>query len=87
MDSATAAAPQGGCAYDAQCKGDRVCQQEGPADRAGVQEWDALLAIDGVPVEGLREAAMRLPGAPGTLVRLRLMRGGMEHSVEVARQP
>lgn len=71
--------------------GVRVAQvpEEGPAARAGLREGDRLLAIDGVPVEGLssEQVQAKLSGEVGTVVVLRVARAGETVEVRVERAP
>src|SRR5579884_2436560 len=52
----------------------------GPADKAGVQQDDVILAIDGVSTKGLtlEQASAHLRGKAGTQVRLTLQRNGQQ---------
>lgn len=58
-----------------------------PAARAGVRIGDRLIAVDGIPVEGLalEQVGMRLEGRPGSIVRLGLQRGARAFERKVAR--
>jgi len=58
-----------------------------PAEHAGIQPGDVILAIDGVPTEQMdpEEVVQRLRGAPGTAVRLRVGRRGEVHEVTIVR--
>ncbi len=58
-----------------------------PAARAGVRVGDQLHAVDGIAVEGLalEQIGMRLEGAPGSVVRLELARGGRRFERRIAR--
>lgn len=58
---------------------------EGPAALAGMRVGDTLVAVDGVEVHSRQEAEVRLQGAPGTPVRLRVRRGAGEHSIQLTR--
>jgi protocatechuate 3,4-dioxygenase beta subunit len=58
-----------------------------PADAAGIREWDRILMIDGEPVIDMRDAAMRINGAPGSVLRLQLRRGDERLDVDVVRAP
>ncbi|AGC45245.1 PDZ domain-containing protein [Myxococcus stipitatus DSM 14675] len=58
---------------------------EGPAARAGIAVGDRLLAVDGVVVRNRLEAEQRSHGAPGSPVRLRLVRGGGEQELHAIR--
>ncbi len=51
---------------------------DGPADKAGVQQDDAITAIDGVSTKGLtiQQASTRLRGKAGTQVQLTIERNG-----------
>jgi carboxyl-terminal processing protease len=57
-----------------------------PAEQAGLYYQDLVLAIDGVSVKALSagEAIFRLRGAPGSDVRLTIMRAKAKEPVEVA---
>lgn len=56
----------------------------GPAAKAGLQPGDAIVAIDGEPVENSRDALNRIAGkAPGTVVTLKVIRRGKAFSVKV----
>jgi serine protease Do len=56
----------------------------GPADKAGIQRGDVIRRVDGISV-GSRASLMRAIGAktPGTVVKLDLLRDGMDVSAEV----
>jgi len=56
-----------------------------PAEQAGLYYQDQILAIDGVPVRSLSagEAIFRLRGAPGTEVRLTILRPKAKEPAEV----
>jgi hypothetical protein len=60
----------------------------GPAERAGVQVADALLAVDGVPTAGapLEQTVGRVRGPAGTPVVLQLERLGQRFEVTVRRR-
>src|SRR5579884_1635397 len=51
---------------------------DGPADKAGIQQDDVILAIDGVSTKGLslQQASQRLRGKAGTQVQLTIEREG-----------
>ncbi|MDQ2662628.1 MAG: S41 family peptidase [Candidatus Eremiobacteraeota bacterium] len=51
---------------------------DGPADKAGVQQDDAITAIDGIPTKGMAitEASKHLRGKEGTRVALTIVRDG-----------
>jgi carboxyl-terminal processing protease len=66
-----------------------IAPMEGtPAERAGIQPQDEILAVDQVPVAGLSldEVAERMRGPSGTTVSLRLRRQGRIWEVELVRQ-
>lgn len=52
-------------------------QPASPAEQAGIQPGDRILAVDGVPTAGLAQAEMTraIKGPPGTTVQLELQRG------------
>lgn len=58
-----------------------------PAASAGLRAGDRVIAVDGIPVEGLtlEQAGMRLEGPPGTVVRLSMQRAGRPYERKVAR--
>jgi carboxyl-terminal processing protease len=51
---------------------------DGPADKAGVQQDDVIIAIDGVSTKGmtLQQASSHLRGKAGTVVQLTIQRDG-----------
>jgi regulator of sigma E protease len=51
-----------------------------PAERAGVQPGDTIVAINGAPVHSWSEAAQRIAESPGELLRVEVARG---HRVEI----
>jgi serine protease Do len=56
----------------------------GPATKAGVQRGDAIISIDGKPVEDVGHFRNLVAGAaPGTKAKLTLLREGREQTVEV----
>jgi carboxyl-terminal processing protease len=59
----------------------------GPADRAGVRRGDRVIRIDDVDVDGLDtpEVQALFLGAPGTIVRLTILRGTVEFTVVIVR--
>jgi tetratricopeptide (TPR) repeat protein len=65
--------------------------KDSPAEQAGLWSQDMVLAIDGVPVKTLSagEAIFRLRGAPGSTVRLTILRRNAKEPVDVTlrRQP
>jgi len=58
----------------------------GPAERAGVRRGDRLVAIDGQPVRGVEDVAAKLPGAPGSSVRLGFQRGNQTFDLDLKRE-
>ena len=59
-------------------------QAGGPALAAGLKEGDAILAVNGNPVDGPRDLAMRIADiAPGTSVKVTYWRDGGTHDVDV----
>ena len=59
-------------------------QADSPAIKAGIKSGDAILAVDGKPVDGPREVARAIAAkAPGTTVDLTVFRGGKEEQVPV----
>ncbi len=59
---------------------------ESPADRAGITSGSRLLAIDGVQVIDLREAAKRMSSDKPGSVTLRLWRRGQTYEVTLERE-
>lgn len=57
------------------------------AERAGLREGDVLLSIDGVRPTDLRDARLRLSGAPGSDVVVEITRDGDTLRLRVAREP
>jgi Do/DeqQ family serine protease len=71
----------------AEARGAIVTQvtEEGPAERAGVEQGDVILSLDGKPIDSsnaLRNAVARLQ--PGTKVKLDVIRDGAKRSLTVA---
>jgi C-terminal processing protease CtpA/Prc len=60
--------------------------RSGPAERAGVRRGDRLVAIDGQPVRGVEDLAAKLPGAPGSSVRLSFQRGNQTFELDLKRE-
>ncbi len=63
-----------------------IAPSEGsPAAKAGIKSGDIVLTIGREPVEGLSlaEFESRLEGPPGSVVRLRLERHGLDHPLRV----
>ncbi len=66
-----------------------IAPMEGtPAEQAGIQSQDEILAVDGVPVTGLSldEVAERLRGPSGTPVTLKVKRQDQVWDLELIRQ-
>lgn len=63
------------------------CAEGGPAERAGIQPGDQIVAIDGTPVAGMArtDVSRRMHGAPGSTVTLGVMRRGQLRSLRIAR--
>ena len=62
-------------------------EKSGPAAKAGMQVGDQLVQIDGRPVGTLADARARLPGNPGSMVSVTIVRnGGSPQVVAVQRQ-
>jgi len=59
-----------------------------PAERAGVQVGDQILAVDGVSVAGqaLDAVVQRIRGPAGTPVLLRFQRGGQVFELTIRRR-
>jgi hypothetical protein len=49
--------------------------EKGPAERAGIKVGDLVVEVDGFAIATIPEAMKRIPGAPGTKVRLKIRRG------------
>lgn len=60
-------------------------QPGSPAEQAGIQPGDAVSAVDGLPVQGVDDARVRIRGAPGTQVLLTLSRNGTQRVLQVVR--
>ena len=59
-------------------------QQDSPAAQAGIKAGDAILTVDGKPVEDARNLSQIIAGyAPGTTVKIGIVRGGSNQTVEV----
>ena len=58
---------------------------DGPAEKAGVQLGDEIVAVEGKPVAGVSDAVARIQGAPGAPVQLSLRRSGTALSVTIVR--
>ncbi len=62
----------------------------GPADQAGLEPGDLVLAIDGQPVAGARDAMNRIAQTPpGSRLRLSVLRGGkaLELEARIGQRP
>ena len=59
-----------------------------PAEAAGLQKGDEIIAIDGVPVSEIKreEAATHIRGEAGTFVVLRIVRDGETQDVKIERK-
>lgn len=59
-------------------------QSGSPADQAGIESGDAILAVNGEKVEGPRELALMISEMdPGTTVKLTYWRDGAEHEADI----
>ena len=58
---------------------------DGPAEKAGVQLGDEIVAVDGKPVASVSDAVARIQGAPGMPVQLSLRRSGTALTVTIVR--
>lgn len=61
----------------------------GPADKAGLQVGDIILAIDGVTLDQYTdssETGLMIRGSPGTIVHLKIQRGDQVLEYDVTRQ-
>lgn len=59
-------------------------ERDSPADRAGLQAGDVIVAFNGTPVASADDLVPRVSSAPpGSRVRLTVMRDGRTHTVEV----
>ena len=57
-------------------------QKDGPAAKAGIEAGDVITAVDGKAVNDARELARKIGGmAPGTTVKLGVLRNGAEKTV------
>lgn len=57
------------------------------AERAGLKANDRLVSVDGVRVADLEAAHARIPGKPGTSVRIEVARGGARQVLTAVRTP
>ncbi len=57
-----------------------------PAEKAGVRSGDLLIAVDGSPVSGLdiSECVKKIKGEKGSLVKLKLLRKGLNTPLELS---
>ena len=65
-------------------------QVDSPAAKAGLQSEDVVVAVNGNPVRDARDFARKIAAdAPGSTVKLAVMRGGAERTIDVtlARYP
>jgi serine protease Do len=59
-------------------------QKDGPAMKAGIQAGDVIVSVDDKPVADARELARRISSlAPGTAVKLGILRNGAEKTVNL----
>lgn len=74
-----------GIGFDSGTEGWVVRQvvEDSPAERAGLQEGDTIVAVDGAPTTGNRAYRISLNMEPGDTVRLAVRRGGGERRVAV----
>jgi carboxyl-terminal processing protease len=58
-----------------------------PAERAGIEPGDAIVAVDGVPVAGManEDVARRMHGAPGTVVAIGVAHRGKVETLRITR--
>ena len=54
-----------------------------PAEEAGIQRGDVLVAVDGIDVINVQQATKLLHGVAGSTVKARLQRSGVEEVQEV----
>ena len=59
-----------------------------PAEAAGLQKGDQILAIDGIPISDIEkeEVANHIRGEAGTFVVLRILRSGEEQEISIERK-
>lgn len=50
-------------------------EQGSPAESAGIQKGDRIVAIDGIPVDGWEELSSRIKGSGGNALKLQVRRG------------
>jgi hypothetical protein len=58
---------------------------QSPAELAGLHVGDQIAAIDGQAVTSVTDATARIPGAPGTVVSLTIVRSGSTLTIAVTR--
>ncbi len=59
-------------------------QKNGPALKAGIESGDVIVSVDGAPVKDPRELARKIASmAPGTTVKLGVMRKGAEKALSL----
>lgn len=59
--------------------------EDGPAEKRGLRPKDVIIAVDGVPVEGMRldEVVDRIRGKQGTTVKLTITREGHKEPIDI----
>ncbi|MFM2207994.1 MAG: hypothetical protein RL213_1969 [Bacteroidota bacterium] len=79
----------GGIGAVIRLRGDRIVISEPyegfPAQKAGLRAGDELLEVDGLPMRGKRteEVSRMLKGTPGTEVRLKVRREGLDNDLAI----
>lgn len=58
---------------------------DGPADQAGIEDFDILVKVNGEPIKDINDAAQKLRGKIGTKVALTVRRLGQEHEFLITR--
>ncbi|WP_051379599.1 S1C family serine protease [Bradyrhizobium murdochi] len=60
-------------------------QDDGPAARAGLRRGDVITAVEGQPIKNAKELTKKIHAtAPGSSIRLAMLREGRENSLNVA---